>query len=470
MVRTFVLYFDDMEDSLCSWLEKIGPSSVKRVLAAIHASTYRVEDTTNLLDMIKDGVASCFPAKNVIELERLQERNLVVAECQQSLSHKQDFIESLQVEIRNLQQDAIVHQGRLKQAEQVNDNIMLRKELEWRENHAMDNRFVTEMEGLLHRIMDKSPITTNTNVVRELIEGPLKKIERYVDKFDTKCSVDKGRAMEDKYYRLLQTNLPEYEIELVRDTPHEMDLRVKSGDVSVLIDIKNYTHNVTTKEVVKFDNDVRTNRMPSIMVSSMSGIANKKHFQIDFVDSRYPVCYLSNVKEDIDQVVSAITIVGSLNQFASSQSTGVRLDSNVVKRITDKLHQVSVTLKEMTDLNEQQKRLIRKIHVNDLVELVCGQLASGDAITDRRQEDFVREFVTESSDEEARFNIREAIRLWKANTELLGCPPKQDVLKRSLETALRTKSISKRVYNGNTEYHVFEGWLLERTNGQRSQL
>ena len=461
MVRTFVLTFDGAEDSLCSWLEKIGPSSVRRILAAIHTSATCAEDTTNLLDVIKDGVASVLPTQNVIELERLQERHRVTAECQQSLLEKQDVIEGLQVEIGELQRDAIVNRNKLEQSEHVNDKIILQKELEWRDNHVIDSRVIAEIETMLSRALDKFPaVTTSIDFTRELIEGPLKKIERYVDKFETKCSVDKGRAMEDKYHRLLQRQLPDYEIELVRDTPHEMDLRVTNGQFSVLIDIKNYSHNVTTKELVKFDNDVRTNRLPSVLVSSMSGVANKKHFQIDFVDSRYPVCYLSNVKDDIDQVVSAITIVGSLNQFASSQSTGVRLDSNSVKRIIDRLHQVSATLKEMTDLNEQQKRLIRKIHVGDIVELVCGQLA-GDSVFDRHREDFVRKCVVKSDERGARFTIREAIRIWKANPEQFGNPPKQDNLKRGLEIDLRTKSISKRIYEGNTEVHVFEGWMLK---------
>ena len=460
MVRTIVLAFDDSEEKHHAWLEKIGSSSVKRILIAIHSNLSCAEDVTNLLDVIRDGVASVFPSQNMIELEKLQERNRVTAEYQEKLSQKQDLIESLRMEVGILKQDVIASQGKLEQSEHVTDKRMLQKELEKKDDYVMDNRVMVEIETLLHRCLNQSPMTSNIDIVRGLIEGPLKKIEQYVDKFDTKCSVDKGRAMEDKYYRLLQTNLPSYEIDLVRDTPHEMDLRITSGEFSVLIDIKNYTHNVTTKEVVKFDNDVRTNRVPSILISSMSGVANKKHFQIDFVDSRYPVCYLSNVKEDIDQVLSAITIVSSLEQFASSQSTGIRLDTGVVKKINDKLHQITETLKEMTDLNEQQKRLIRKIHVSDIVELVCGRLVGDDLVANRHREEFVYNCIIKSDDGEARFNIRQAIRMWKANSKLYGNPPKQETLKRDLETALRTKSISKRTYNDTIEYCIFEGWLL----------
>ncbi len=464
MTRTILLDFDETEEGLHGWLEKIGTSGVKRILSAIYSTTGRTEDATGLLNMVKDGLVSIFPTENMIELGKLQERNRVTEEFQEKLSEKQNIVEMLQTEIVNLRQDVVISRGKLEQSEHVNDKNNLQKELERRDQCVIDSRFALEIEKMLQRCLMNTPASMGIDGVKELIAGPLKKIEQYVDKFDTKCSVDKGRAMEDRYYRMLLENLPNHEVNLVRDTPHEMDLRIVSGESTVLIDVKNYTHNVTTKEVAKFDNDVRTNRVPSILASSMSGVANKKHFQIDFVDARYPVCYLSNIKDDIEQVLSAITIVSSLEQFASSQSTGIRLDNVVVKRINDKLYRITEVLKEMTELNEQQKRLIRKIHVNEIIELVGGSIAGAGAAAYHKLEAFLRDCTLKSDDPDARFNIRSALRLWKLNSSVYGNPPKTETLKRDMETALRTKSVPKRVYGEVTEHHIFEGWVLRGTH------
>jgi hypothetical protein len=127
-----------------------------------------------------------------------------------------------------------------------------------------------------------------------------------------KRQTNKGKQAEQSYLALLESNMIGYEVLDVSNTPESCDIKVNSsGNPSILIEIKNYSNNVPTVEVNKFYNDIRKNKSHGIFLSSNTGISLKKDWDIEVIDQRYIVVFISNVNYDPMKVISAVNIIYS---------------------------------------------------------------------------------------------------------------------------------------------------------------
>ena len=95
-----------------------------------------------------------------------------------------------------------------------------------------------------------------------------------------KCSNQKGKTGENIVFDMLENTLPskEYTILDCSKKGHSCDIlikRIKYPDIRV--ECKNYSSNVKTLEIVKFERDLEENNDSGIFISLSSGICGKKN-------------------------------------------------------------------------------------------------------------------------------------------------------------------------------------------------
>jgi hypothetical protein len=128
-------------------------------------------------------------------------------------------------------------------------------------------------------------------------------------------STTKGAVSETELYFMLQYIMPTDEVLNVSTDTASCDFKVKRKNKdkpTILFENKDYSRNVTTDEVKKFERDIQTQKTHGIFISQKTPITFKENFQIDIIDGLIHV-YIPNAKYDIDKLKIAIDIIDNLS-------------------------------------------------------------------------------------------------------------------------------------------------------------
>ena len=320
-------------------------------------------------------------------------------------------------------------------------------------------------DTLVARIRD---IDQRVVALQDAIQEPLLRMHEYVTAFSKKESSSKGRALEDKYCVLLRDLLPRCEIEETRYQAHTMDFRIHNPpNASVLIDVKNYQSNVTSKEIKKFHEDMITNGLSGILVSAHTGIATKDHMQIDVLEGRLVAVYLAHVGGDMHHILTALNIIYSLHRHLNDAADDApRLDRRTLDDITLRLRQLGQGVKELVDMNERQRRLLGQLDVQPIVDALLGRAAvrSRDTSITIDVEEIPKASLQAFCDRHLRrqepdgfFRLRDAIDLW-ATTEQ-GPAPSYTALRHHVE-GLGGLYLKRKTVNSQHSHGVITGFVL----------
>ena len=156
------------------------------------------------------------------------------------------------------------------------------------------------MTQILNDLRGDATNTQNLNV----------QLNSLLDKFNNNSST-KGRLSENILSNVLSKLYPTAEVTDTRDTAHSCDIRLRrmNGKPDILFENKNYTRNVNTEEVKKFQEDIKTHNVCGIMLSQQSGIVHKPDYHIEITSNRKVSIYLHNVDYDCEKLKLAVQII-----------------------------------------------------------------------------------------------------------------------------------------------------------------
>ena len=175
-------------------------------------------------------------------------------------------------------------------------------------NHVVQNTSsINERIAEIERKTTKT-IDTNHQKMIELVEKMTGKM---------KTSVSRGDIGENFIQEGLQIYFPNDEIVRTSGTAHESDIQLISDDsANIIIESKNYTSVVQTKEVEKFKKDmIRTNIPFGIFISFSSKVIGKKNMEIEQFNDNMCILYLIDIGFSIDLIVLGINVMKRISKL-----------------------------------------------------------------------------------------------------------------------------------------------------------
>ena len=497
-------------DALAQWLHSLGSARILALLTKIWECVGEPSDddraVSKVYDTLRQILASSEPDADKLALARRSGHDDALAKHEQRHAETCRELDALKVQLARLQAQTEQSDERcdlqssrllLRQQQELNAVITglreqlaqeicgreaecLRVEAALCEQHSerlsqhartlneQASPVVSQLGTLLQdtlvaRIRD---IDQRVGALQDAIQEPLMRMHEYVTAFSKKESSSKGRALEDKYCVLLRDLLPRCEIEETRYQAHTMDFRIHNPpNASVLIDVKNYQSNVSSKEIKKFHEDMLTNGLPGILVSAHTGIATKDHMQIDVIEGRLPAVYLANVAGDVHHIITALNIIYSLHRHLDATDDAPKIDRQTLDDITLRLRQLGQGLRELVDMNERQRRLLVQLDVQPIVDALLGRAARSRDTTITVDVDEVPSASLQAfCDRHLRkqggdgfFRLRDALDLW-ATTEQ-GPAPSYTALRTHVE-GLGGVYLKRKTVNSQHSHGVITGFVL----------
>ena len=419
------------------WLTDLTDDAMKRLLLEIYRFTnpsHQIDKLAADQGLVK-AISNTIRSENEAWLSRVVGKDarsvieLQISEKHRAiLSEKQDQIDVLTDRIVNLESDVCVWKDKHQSAIREGDFAVRAEEIragktvqDMERHHAKLSNQLAQMDSQVHAVKLQSLLDSREEArsivaqereyldnlsdglgrrLESSLNGELKETHRrldYLEKaLDTQLlpavsnmgvkidainadkslvsSYEKGRQAEDMYHSLLTQALPDYEVDLCRNDPHSMDIKLTRADFprpSILIDMKNYATNVASKEIRKFHDDIRTNACSGILVSVSSGIATKSHMQMDIVDDRFVAMYICRNERDVDQITVAIKIIHGLDHYFHTQSNdGTTVANSTLEKISEKLRDFDAILCQLKEMNDKQRRLLTSIRLADISHLL----------------------------------------------------------------------------------------------------
>jgi hypothetical protein len=200
-----------------------------------------------------------------------------------------------------------------------------------------------------------------------IIESKANEIKSKLDTMDTrltfKTNKQKGKEGETGIFDLMSKRFRSkngYSIEDVSSIPRNCDIVLhRDGFPSIRFEIKNYTDNVDTQEVVKFRTDLEELNEHGIFISLQKGIANKGDVDMEILPNNKIAVYLSHNNYNIDVIDDWVNILYDFDRYI----TGL-----VKENDPDNVQIAQETLAQIkTVLNENQDKIdtVRN-HLRDL--------------------------------------------------------------------------------------------------------
>lgn len=142
----------------------------------------------------------------------------------------------------------------------------------------MYDSLLTSNKDVIERVeMSKNNYINTLETSLNNVTSKMKMLEERYEKTVSSCT--KGMDGETNFMELIHKHTNWMNIEDTSKIPHSGDIRCNIGDVCVIIEVKNYSKDVPTKEVTKFLRDMEENpTIPyGIFVSLSTGISGKKN-------------------------------------------------------------------------------------------------------------------------------------------------------------------------------------------------
>ena len=135
----------------------------------------------------------------------------------------------------------------------------------------------------------------------------------------------------------------------------------------IIFENKEYSTNVPDTEVKKFIRDIEHTKCHGIFLSQHTGIANKKHFEINF-HCNYVLIYLHNVDYDPHLISSAVQIIDMITQ--KIDLTNINTEK-ISKETLDEIQKdFMIFLRQKTRLLDMSKKYHKEIqHMIEEIDL-----------------------------------------------------------------------------------------------------
>lgn len=153
--------------------------------------------------------------------------------------------------------------------------------------------------------------------------------------YKQKTSVHKGSIGENKLFTIINDAFPNAELIDSSGQTSKGDMILNRLNKSpILIETKDYSHNVRFSEVEKFLFDINKNNICGVFLSQSSGIVNKNDLQID-IHGDLVVVYIHSCNYNIDKIKMAIHTIDHIREKLTLFQTNdsITLTSDVINNI-----------------------------------------------------------------------------------------------------------------------------------------
>ena len=131
----------------------------------------------------------------------------------------------------------------------------------------------------------------------------------------------------------------------------------------VMVETKCYKEgkNVPKEEVEKFIRDIENLNCHGVFLSQHSGIATKRHFDIDFHGENVLI-YLHNVNYDTDKIFNAVQMIDIISSRLDLKTVNTNISKEIMELIRNELLDFIVKQKLLLDsVKKMQKDVIKQI-------------------------------------------------------------------------------------------------------------
>lgn len=189
-------------------------------------------------------------------------------------------------------------------------------------------------------------------------------------------STVKGEEGEQKVGDMLLRMFPTAEISDERRRRGRGDFVVTHGTVHMMLEVKNYTKNVTKAEITKFERDMRENPEYTcgVLASLSSGVCSKEDFSLEILNDR-PVLYIHRLTEDPNRLRCAMRLFELMHSLENVDLSKTGVIDQVQRELTARRHRVAA-LQGLVDRHcKELKELIAKEdgETTKTLELVIGR-------------------------------------------------------------------------------------------------
>ena len=182
------------------------------------------------------------------------------------------------------------------------------------------------------------------------------------------------REVEDMLLKLF----PTAEVSDERRTRGRGDFVITLGSVHMMLEVKNYTKNVTKSEITKFERDMKNNPEYTcgILASLGTGVCGKEDFSLEVLNDR-PVLYIHRLSGDPQRLRCAMRLFELMHSLENVDLSKTGVIDQVQRELMARRHRVSA-LRGMVDRHSMElKELITKEDeaTTATLELVIGRCA-----------------------------------------------------------------------------------------------
>jgi hypothetical protein len=195
-------------------------------------------------------------------------------------------------------------------------------------------------------------ITNNINSIKEMYSNSISSqsfvqddLKQFLSKYN--ASSNKGKYGENNLFSVLTSLFPSAEITDTTGTKASGDFIMKRMDKpAILLENKDYSHNINKDEIAKFIRDVETQNMNGIFISQYSGISFKNNYHID-INKGNILVYIQHCEYSPDKIRIATDIIDYLSSKVQELNLGET--NNIPKDVLDDIneeYQIFISQKE----------------------------------------------------------------------------------------------------------------------------
>ena len=211
-------------------------------------------------------------------------------------------------------------------------------------------------ERLLH-IEQKTTHTVDTsnNKMLEMVEKLTGKI---------KTSSIRGEIGENAIQDELEKNFINDKIIRCSSQSHVADIQIIPEDgEEIIIESKNYTGVVPSKEIEKFKKDMNTTNINyGIFISFHSKITGKKNFEIEQYDDDKFILYLSNIEQNLGLVSLGANLMKRISKIVTTNKDVIH--KNLLKNKIKSIHKTLKKLPKLISFFKKKKTTLVEEEIN----------------------------------------------------------------------------------------------------------
>ena len=321
-----------------------------------------------LVDRILDGTTRAVQAAGADTRGKLQDLELYVRDhlgSQATAAALKDQLHALTESTRTAFTDRLVHY--LKSTD--NDTMVHRLERISNTCHANKcelDQFRAQVQTILTEVRTLSGL-----------RQPVAAILDQVTLHKSKQSSRVGHDAQQRFEVALTAAFLQHNVEPVHGAASKTDFILsKDGAPDVLVELKDWTGNVSTRDVVKFESNVKSNARHGVMVSMRSGVVDRKDFEFRIIDNRNIALYLLQVEWDMTRVTAAVQLIYCLEHIlraADSEGNYFAFTPELIDSLNGDLATYDSRLREGVALLDKTKGILSSI----MLDSIRNRLATG---------------------------------------------------------------------------------------------